>query len=625
MLNTNQLLQLVVDHPNRSNLDLRFLSLIWEAFLRWCRDQFATKVGIKVLGMGEFCYRKDTIGNLEFFNPMFILSESYARAHGLLDRRPKTHSVETESIELDMPAIATLATELVGELIGKDVVDGALRDVIDRIGEVCAEPDKYGIITLDFGFAKLFCENKSLEFMFGDPKRGKDRPDTGASVKSLASLKSAKKSAVGTLPPIPSGAASVAASDTMSIDGNSLMHVPGMAKLKREQALGRANDASGRPADAPLQRPHRPLIKPARYIAKVTREELLKSHDEQIFEKAITEEQRREEENQVYLNTLQRLRKEMTLDQAQQNMRRNMGKVLASHLSEQRLEKRERDVASREVLGTTHWPFRTEEEVQALVQKTNERQKLLLDEQLKEQKKIREREQRELQKQQRAEQELAHVELRLLEAERKGGRQPPTKVTTQSPSVERTMEDAFSRYQNYLQHRKNAVDSSSSFLREQKYLSEQAELLKNEEQRRRATEMRAYLERQMYEKTHAKAEAQLVEKHEDLKRTSVPIPTLPYEGRVDEEEEAHVKLALKQTLDAQVARKEEAKRAAMRGEVEQQQHALNCVALEMQELRARELMQKQEHKEVLNQAWHKQSELKKLEEDVDKATRMSVC
>mmetsp|Transcript_30326 Transcript_30326/g.69554 ORF Transcript_30326/g.69554 Transcript_30326/m.69554 type:complete len:188 (+) Transcript_30326:141-704(+) len=187
------------------------------------------------------------------------------------------------------------------------------------------------------------------------------------------------------------------------------------------------------------------------------------------------------------------------------------------------------------------------------------------------------------------------------------------------------MEDAFSRYQNYLQHRKNAVDSSSSFLREQKYLSEQAELLKNEEQRRRATEMRAYLERQMYEKTHAKAEAQLVEKHEDLKRTSVPIPTLPYEGRVDEEEEAHVKLALKQTLDAQVARKEEAKRAAMRGEVEQQQHALNCVALEMQELRARELMQKQEHKEVLNQAWHKQSELKKLEEDVDKATRMSVC
>ena len=269
-----QLLQLIVDQPNRSALDLRFLSLIWEAFLRWCREQFEAKVGVKVLGMGEFCYRKDVIGDMEFLNPMFILSESFARGHGLHYRRPKTHAVETESVELDMSAIATLATELIGEVIGKDVVENALRDVVDRIGDVCADVDTYGIITIDFGFAKLFCENKSLEFLFGETgKKNGGRPDTGASVKSSASLARSSKgrSTAGSLPPIPGPgtSASVASADSMSIDGNALMQVPGMAQLKRDQAVGRASDA-------PLQRPHRPHIRPARLIQQVNKDGLLK-------------------------------------------------------------------------------------------------------------------------------------------------------------------------------------------------------------------------------------------------------------------------------------------------------------------------------------------------------------
>ena len=131
-----------------------------------------------------------------------------------------------------------------------------------------------------------------------------------------------------------------------------------------------------------------------------------------------------------------------------------------------------------------------------------------------------------------AAQEYARIELQLLESERKGGRQGPTKVTaTPAYSVERTMEDAFSRYENYLQRRKNAVDSSASFVREQRYLSEQAELLKHEESRRRAMEMRAYLERQMHDKMHAKAAAKLETRHDDLVRDGVAISTLPMENR----------------------------------------------------------------------------------------------
>eukprot|EP00966_Prymnesium_polylepis_P231419 5354678-Prymnesium_polylepis.2 len=43
----------------------------------------------------------------------------------------------------------------------------------------------------------------------------------------------------------------------------------------------------------------------------------------------------------------------MTLDHAQQDLRKRMGKVLALHQSEQKLEKRERDVAAREVRRAT--------------------------------------------------------------------------------------------------------------------------------------------------------------------------------------------------------------------------------------------------------------------------------
>merc|ERR1719446_1849500 len=137
--------------------------------------------------------------------------------------------------------------------------------------------------------------------------------------------------------------------------------------------------------------------------------------------------------------------------------------------------------------------------------------------------------QRELQKKQLEQQEYARIELQMLESERKGGRQGPTRVTAVPQySVERTMEDAFSRYENSLQRRKAAVDSSASFVREQRYLSEQAELLKHEESRRRAMEMRAYLERQMHDKTAAKLEA----RHDDLVRDGVTISTLPVENNI---------------------------------------------------------------------------------------------
>jgi len=51
----------------------------------------------------------------------------------------------------------------VGEIVTREFVENAIRDIIDRIGMVCADED-LGIIVVDFGFGRLVCENKSIVF-----------------------------------------------------------------------------------------------------------------------------------------------------------------------------------------------------------------------------------------------------------------------------------------------------------------------------------------------------------------------------------------------------------------------------------------------------------------------------
>ena len=113
----SQLLELVVAHPNRSTCDMRFIVHIWDSFTRWCQSMFDQKKGVKFLGLGEFTMRHDIIGSMDFWNPMFILSEGFARAHRLHDRRPKTQTTAVETVEVDMAKLAQMTTDALGELV----------------------------------------------------------------------------------------------------------------------------------------------------------------------------------------------------------------------------------------------------------------------------------------------------------------------------------------------------------------------------------------------------------------------------------------------------------------------------------------------------------------------------
>ena len=297
-------------NPNRSAVDMKFIVHIWDAVTRWCQEQFDARKGVKFLGLGEFTMRHDIIGNMDFWNPMFVLSEGFARAHGLHDRRPKTQAEAVDNVEIDMSKIAQMTTDALGEVIGREVVENALLDIVDRIGDACSDA-AVGVVTLDFKFGKLLCENKSLEFIFGSPGTASQ-----AAKQPNAKPPGTASSTRGGGAPPPSrgsdGGRSVK-SDATSLD------LTGSAIARRK-------------GDAPMQRPHRPHVKRA---VKVSAQDLLESHERQIDDKRHALEVQREDEAAQHYEALQRLRGEMVLEYGQRQERRGHSTALAAQQQQQ--------------------------------------------------------------------------------------------------------------------------------------------------------------------------------------------------------------------------------------------------------------------------------------------------
>ena len=618
MLNLQQLLERVFQQPNRSSCDKAVLGRIWEAFTTWCQEQFDAKLGVKMLGMGEFCMRHDVIGSLEFWNPMFVLAEAFARAHGLHDRRPKTQTSASESVEVDMAKIAQMTTELVGEVVIRDVVEAALLDIVDRIGASCAD-EALGVVTIDFVFGKLICENKSLEFHFHS------KPGTAGAAAASSAVDAAAPTP--TPPRTPAAAPSTAAAAPPKSRGG----VPEAAGLGLTGSAAPGLPKRTQP-DAPLQRPQRPHVKAA---AKPSIPEVLASHEQQIVNKKAEIDARREEEEAQHRDSLNRLRGEMVLEYSQQQVRRSLGKELAEQQKLQRELKAAKDAREKKVVGIDHWPFRTEEQVQAVVDATNAKQKALLDHQVREKAEKKLFTARVLRRQQEREASFA-VSDAASDRVVKLGAQAATQVPpspSPSPSllpapaltaaapcpqiaVEKTLDAAYARYEGYLQKRQAVEETSDAFVHEQRYLSEQAELIKAEEQKRRMGEMKAYLDSQVREKESREALRKLSERAEAASRG--PVTVLPVGIEPDPEEEEFVKYALKKTLDNQVERKArdavDEKARALR----EDQTTLNALAIEMRQSRFREMQDRNEQAEMLSATWTKQKALKDMERALGK-------
>ena len=131
--------------------------------------------------------------------------------------------------------------------------------------------------------------------------------------------------------------------------------------------------------------------------------------------------------------------------------------------------------------------------------------------------------------------------------------------------------------------------------------------------------MRSYLERQIQDKQAERKQFKAELKENAYTSKDGKVSGLPGGSEIDAEEEAYVKMALKNTLDQQVERKEKAKVSEKALDLAAEQQALQHVASEMQEARFRTWKERKSQEENLRATWQKQQQLKLMEATLEKA------
>jgi len=133
--------------------------------------------------------------------------------------------------------------------------------------------------------------------------------------------------------------------------------------------------------DPPLQRPKRAHYRKA---DKVQARDVLLSHADQIARKAASLRVERDAEADQFVTDLHRLRSEMEAELEDKVHRRMHMRDVALIHQVQAHEKALRDREARALEGTTYFPFRTEEEVQAQNRRSNAILRSNLDQQMRE-------------------------------------------------------------------------------------------------------------------------------------------------------------------------------------------------------------------------------------------------
>jgi len=425
---------------------------------------------------------------------------------------------------------------------------------------------------------------------------------TRASIVSRASIAASgmSMSGLGTLEELAAKAASL---------GLSGAEVPGLQRCNLKPKNMLPQRVLPKIERAPLQRPFKCHIKKA---DQPTVEEILQSHARQIEHKIAAQEESRQAEAASHVDALQRLRSEMVMDFELHEQRRAVQRALAAQHKQQDAEKQEREAETRRVVGVDHWPFRTEEAVREAARKMASRQKEALDQQLAHKTKkealiaqvsvlCQKQENDVMQRHVVAAQEQATLRAKAMVAKER--------------SLEATMNGAFNRYEEYLDRRKCAVDQSNAFVQEQRNLSDQAELLKQAEQKRRMAEMKRYLDKQVKERKQARNEERETDR---LAAFGLPT-TLPMHHDPDPAEAVMVAAAMREALDQQKERKETYERNERDSVIRQEKEMNDRIAIELQQTKYYELVAKRDKAEILNLSWLRQQRLRQLEAEIQKS------
>lgn len=336
-VNTQQLLASVVSRPKLSAVDAKFMAAIWESFTTWMTEQLHAKTAVRCLELGDFTLRRDKIGPMEFFNPMFVMNEGYAHRHGLHDRRPKPAALDSRTgrpLDVDIGKVTQMATDKLGEVVLRETVEAALKDAIERLGEFCSDDRAYGIVTVDLLFGKLVCENRSVEFHFlstDERARALDarKKRAGAAAAAVGGGQGAQRSvnfgntaadADADLGIVGASATGGAGGARPSTAASRLSGAGTRPQTSGGRASGKPAPTAGSVADPPLQRPRRPTIKKP---PKLDPRDVLLSHAAQLARKASAARAEHESEADQFASDMARLRGEMVLELEERVQRRS--------------------------------------------------------------------------------------------------------------------------------------------------------------------------------------------------------------------------------------------------------------------------------------------------------------
>lgn len=474
-VNTQQLLADVVARPKLSAVDAKHMGAIWGAFTAHLTEQLHARKPVRCLDLGEFVMRHDTIGAMEFFNPMFVMAEEFAARHKLLDRRPKAAALGSATgrpADVDLARVTQMASAALGELVPRETVEAALKDVVERIGECCADERAHGIVTIDLMLGRLVCENRSVElhFLSADERaRALDERKTGGAGAGAA---------VGTSGA--AGAGGAKGGETKSVNA-----------ACAELGVVGASAAASRPPDAPLQRPRRSLV---RRVPPTDLQEVLRSHAVQIEAKADLAKAAHSAESAHLSSTIARLEAEAAAEAALRERRKALTRAQSVVHRQQAEQKAAREEAWHQGIATPkHFPFRTEEERIAHEKRTAEQQRANIEAQLKER--------------QRARELLAGAPgvgapdpLTLPMALPEPKPAPLPHAARPQTAMQAVFDDAYERYAAYLKARAQADGELTRTAEERAAAAEEAAQRRLEESRRRRAETDKILKGQVEHK-----------------------------------------------------------------------------------------------------------------------------
>jgi hypothetical protein len=621
MLNTINLLRSVADQTKNA-VDLRTLSCLWEALHSYVQNQIRHNKPVRIPNLADVTTRTvELAGFAKVEAHTFLLSQAFVAAYNLLDRRPKTSQLVAEPLPIDMRHLTQLTIERLGEIISRAAVESALAAIIDAIGTACAD-EKRGTIMIDFGFGRLLCENRSVEFLFSkEAMPAAAAPSDAPAAETPAAAPVTPPSLTTAATTAPAAAASppptrrqelLRLRDEAEGLGFNASDVPGLPpRSMRRQRERTPFDGVER---APLQRSGS-LSSTTRSLTRVTSEDCLHSHSRQIELKRAREQRERERNHRIDGVLLEKVRGELVELAEQRKAKRESVRRLVEEQRRQQADKVRRDAEARRPFRLSYFPFRTEEQSKEQARSVNAEQKARLDAQIRERSQVRALTHSVAQIQMAD--EMAAARDSVCSSFDETTRREQAAEATRA-AVETTLTSAYSRYERYLNERRSELERvrADSATLEQRAGEEQS--LKREEQRRKVGEMQAYLERQMADRAQRNKVAH-------AERISPgPAPTLSRDASALSlsgfgDSPVAARAALKKSLEDQVAQKLSdrglSRQATLRGELAK----LDELAVEIADDKARKREARRQQIASLRSEWQRQNSMKGLVEDISSA------